>query len=348
MSFRNLKKNLTALLLSSLCVYTFSYGQFPRKVLIEEFTSATCVPCVRAGVYLNKVLDENKGKVFSIRYHLNIPFPGDPMHLANKEETNRAAAKYNVPSLPDMRVDGNITVTPTQESEVRTAVANELKTTSPVEIKVNQSIRGNTITDSVFVTAGANWSGTGSYKIFTTIVQRSLHYDKPLNNSNGEKDFNDVFVKVLPNVAGDVFTIKRNETKTFVYQHTNTSSFWDINEFYSIAHIQSDDDNQVIQCGDSEMPIRTVEAELAEGFSIYPNPVTQNLNLSFNIGQNYQAELKLYNVIGELVLHKKNIEFLKGENNLSVDVASLLTGEYVCVLSTNENKIIKSTTFKKS
>lgn len=79
---------------------------------------------------------------------------------------------------------------------------------------------------------------------------------------------------------------------------------------------------------------------LAEQFALYPNPVSTNVNVSFP--QNLeQAEIRIFNVLGKLVL-KKQIYPL----NNSIDVSSLTSGMYIASITsnnkTNSFKLIKN------
>ena len=62
----------------------FSQSSPKRLVLIEEFTSATCKPCVDADKVLKVVAKLDSG-IIALKYHLNIPSPGDPFYKANTE-----------------------------------------------------------------------------------------------------------------------------------------------------------------------------------------------------------------------------------------------------------------------
>ncbi|WP_296381299.1 S8 family serine peptidase [Winogradskyella sp.] len=80
----------------------------------------------------------------------------------------------------------------------------------------------------------------------------------------------------------------------------------------------------------------SIDEELIEYFSFYPNPVNDELNLRLPSSAN-QVELSIYNQLGQQVLRKAIQADYK-----TVDVSSLATGIYIMKLSSETN----SKTFK--
>ena len=83
------------------------YSQSQRLVLLEEFTSATCGPCVSANNNFHTWQTQNPDKFTSIYYHVNWPSPGDPMNLANPSENGARVSFYGVSYVPQSNLDGN-------------------------------------------------------------------------------------------------------------------------------------------------------------------------------------------------------------------------------------------------
>jgi chitodextrinase len=83
-----------------------------------------------------------------------------------------------------------------------------------------------------------------------------------------------------------------------------------------------------------------VAIESKDGYSVYPNPTTEYLNINFSdINKSEKSHIQLYNVIGNLVYSKQ------GESqNEKINVASFAKGIYFLVISANGqnsyNKII--------
>jgi hypothetical protein len=97
------------LVLMLACGFPLLGQQTPKRyVLIEEFTSATCPPCVQASEKLNAMVRVENGLI-SVRYHMNWPAPGDPFNVANPTDNNARRQYYGVNSIPFAAVMGNWT-----------------------------------------------------------------------------------------------------------------------------------------------------------------------------------------------------------------------------------------------
>ena len=88
-----------------LCAILMAFGthqylsaQLPQRVVvIEEYTSATCVPCLIADSMLKPIVKISNG-VIAVRYHQPIPFKGDPFYVANVPENKGRNDYYAVGS----------------------------------------------------------------------------------------------------------------------------------------------------------------------------------------------------------------------------------------------------------
>jgi hypothetical protein len=80
---------------------------------------------------------------------------------------------------------------------------------------------------------------------------------------------------------------------------------------------------------------------MEHGITIFPNPASDVLNISFNVEKPGDVALLLYNLLGQetifLLSEKVNI----GENNINVSVADMPDGIYFLKLLINENVITK-------
>ncbi len=78
-----------------------------RLVLMEHFSSTSCVPCVAADEDIKRVLTVNGAEtIVSINYHTQIPAPGDPMYLFARTDNDARLEYYNVVTSPLVIVDG--------------------------------------------------------------------------------------------------------------------------------------------------------------------------------------------------------------------------------------------------
>ena len=75
--------------------------------------------------------------------------------------------------------------------------------------------------------------------------------------------------------------------------------------------------------------------ELVE--KIYPNPVTQNLNVKFNYDLNEQVDILILDVIGSVV-KKESLSFAPAAEASSIDLTELNNGVYFIQVQTKSNK----------
>ncbi len=81
---------------------------------------------------------------------------------------------------------------------------------------------------------------------------------------------------------------------------------------------------------------------------VYPNPATQNTTISFTLVENNKISISVYDVLGNLVsLVSQNNDFVKGNNNVSINTSSLSSGIYYISLEANGSKETKKLVISK-
>lgn len=90
----------------------------------------------------------------------------------------------------------------------------------------------------------------------------------------------------------------------------------------------------------------SVKQDIASGFTIYPNPTSDKMNLSFNLTTSSQVECYITDMAGKKLLTINNQEFDLGQHSKTVDLSRLLPGIYLIYFKT-ENKPGKLETCKR-
>jgi len=171
----------------------------PRYTLLEGFTSSTCPPCVQGNVNLKNVLTQNDaqgGKYTLIKYQMSWPGNGDPYYTL-EGATRRGL--YGVGSVPWLHYDGvnNMNTSSFNNSRLLAAQA------EPCVIGVtgNFWVEGQTVKGAVNVTSTIDISE--NFKLFVAIVEK-----RTVNNysTNGEKEFNQVMKKFIPDADGIILS----------------------------------------------------------------------------------------------------------------------------------------------
>ena len=68
---------------------------------------------------------------------------------------------------------------------------------------------------------------------------------------------------------------------------------------------------------------------LTESVRVYPNPVSNLINLKFDNPESSEISVSLYNLSGQLVKSFENRFFVSGEHQLSYEVSDLSAGSYI-------------------
>lgn len=75
--------------------------------------------------------------------------------------------------------------------------------------------------------------------------------------------------------------------------------------------------------------------------SVYPNPTSSTLNVSFNLPQADIVSIALYDIHGKLILTKNLGKKETGAQQEIIDLTNVPQGKYVCRISGQQNSITK-------
>ena len=335
---------VAAVLLGLWVVPTKMMAQFPRTVVIEEFTSITCAPCVAATKVLNEILEEKGGSVVTIRYHKNIPTPGDPWYVETKTSVDPRFNLYDPVGLPHARV-GGIAVNPTDKAETLTEVNSALQLDAPVKLEVTQNQgEGGSVDVSVDVTAGGDGLGVG-YRLYVGIVESHIElseaqiaqFEQELTTRyNKETELHDLFRGFANNPNGQEVLLNSNENKNLTFSY-DLGEDWNPEEIYVVAFIQDEFSLDVIQAGfSSKLPSSVREVSPVAGYeleAVFPNPTMQNARLNYTLAAPERVELSVYTTQGELVRSLDLGRVEGGTHSAELDLDGLPAGAYTLSLS---------------
>jgi hypothetical protein len=230
-----MKKFVLYIVLS--CILSTGYSQSQRLVMLEEFTSATCGPCVSKNSQFWSWQTANPDKFTSIYYHVNWPAAGDPMNLANPGEVATRVSYYMPPTsmyVPYSVLDGNY-YNGSAGGWTMTTVNTRYAVPSPFEIQVQHKVSAgqDTVFSTMLVKCTQNIAT--SMTAHNVIIEKWIHFNSaPCASSNGERDFYNVMKKMLPGssgttlpsnmVAGDYVLLEGVWKAGLVYDFTQIAS----------------------------------------------------------------------------------------------------------------------------
>lgn len=332
-----------------LLVTSTASAQYPRTLLLEEFTNLTCKPCTTATPIINALLAAKAGRVVGVRYHPNMPLSGDPFYNANPAENKARADFYGVLGLPHGRANGSTPVVVTDETDVNGIADSLLQLTSPVKMEVTQTRAESQVTVKVVITAGPDGLTTGDIRLRVAIAEARIHDESYLGNPrfNGESDFYEVFRKMVPSTDGEEFKLTANEKRTFTYMYS-IGSGWQADQMEAVAFVQNDDTKEVLQSAAAPAAAAGVEtpADLS-GFdltAVRPNPTNDRVQLTYAIPSRERVAIDLHTMNGLLVRSLDQGTQEAGRHDVGIDLAGLPGGVYVCTLRAGARRSTRTIT----
>lgn len=244
---------LFSLVAALICASVFTQdviAQYPKNVLIEQFTSATCGPCVPAAPILERVTNLGQG-VLSIKYHLNFPAPNDPLYLNAPADNARRQAVYSVNSIPTARVSGTGSADPRSESALNTAVTAAKVGTSPVSLKV---LFENGVVKVRILSATA----LNAHRLFVSMISKTTslpNLPQTLAYSNGQTSFSNALLGQLAGPDGVALNIAANTPTELEFPaFLGTSNVWQIDQQFAIAFVQATAGGAILQVNATRDP----------------------------------------------------------------------------------------------
>ena len=215
-------------------------GVIFTKPLYEEFTSSTCGPCAAANPILDAVLAANQGTHSLIKYQMDWPGSGDPYYT---EEGGARKDYYSVGYVPDMYINsfqtypGDMTQA-IYDSYIGLPTAMEIDVAT-AEIDDNYNI---TVTANIDVVAAYAAGLTAHIVVVEKITVGNV-------GSNGETEFYNVMMKMLPDASGTMLpALTPGTTESITETYDMSLTFMEEpNDLAVIVFVQDDNDKSLIQ-----------------------------------------------------------------------------------------------------
>tara|TARA_X000000950_G_scaffold153999_1_gene189029 strand:+ start:2151 stop:5009 length:2859 start_codon:yes stop_codon:yes gene_type:complete len=317
-----------------------------RRPIMESFTSSTCGPCVAGNSNVASVLSNYANDQYSIlKYQMSWPGVGDPYY---SDEGGDRRVYYSVNTVPNLVLDGN-SWQGNSSSLTTQLVDDAIATPSFINLSSNYSIGGQTIDFTVDIDPLADFSNLTLYAaIFEYITFNNF-------GTNGEIEFNYVMKKMVPGSSGfNITSLQEGNqvTENFSYtfqgnyilppdanspvNHTIQHTVEDFNNLGVIVWIQDDNSKEILQSTTASL-VLDVNEDLTSlnKFMVFPNPSNEIATIAFMGLQDNDIDVKLVNLLGEVVLHES---FTSSSilDNFNIDVSSFSNGVYNVVITSND------------
>lgn len=307
---------------------TFTVVTAPaREVLLEVFTSSTCGPCayysnltdtIFSAAPFNGNSNGLNNRLNLIKYHVEIPSPGDPS--VNAESDGRRAF-YGVSSAPSPFFNGSINggeagITSSWEliqapAQLEMTLTSTMVASSGIEVDIDMTPIENI---------------QGNYTLYVALTNDAYQFA----GQNGQDTFKYALRKMMPDQNGTALTsLIQGQTQNFNDIHVptiNTSpsvgsfDFWN-GAITVVAFVQNDDTKEVIQSASQAIDISSNTATITESdFKIFPNPAGNSLHIVPTKKEN--SQLYIYDALGKLMYHT-NLDA-----SLTIDLTNWTKGVY--------------------
>lgn len=310
-------------------------AQVTKTTVVEHFTNTRCGTCANKnpGFYSN--LDA-QSDVLHITFHPSSPYNTCLFSTQNKTENDARTNYYGVfGSTPQLIING-VKISPSTDfssDALFTPFENE---TSPIELKINQFKYGqDSIKAQVIVKVVATHT-LPAQRLFIGLIEKEVNYASP----NGENLHRDVFRKTMLEIDGKPLTLPTiiGDSLLFETKVAHNASLWNINQLYTLAILQNEDDKAVNQSAaastsDFNGPTNLTEIN-TEKILVYPNPATDFVFIQNTSNPNFSC--KVYTISGQLLQKTSAVE-----NSLRLDIASFSPGVYLLEINGEWYKIAK-------
>jgi hypothetical protein len=297
-----------------------------RIILHEVFTSSTCSPCIFANQFIDNILGkpENEGKYTLIKYQANWPAPGDPYY--NLDVATRLFY-YDVNSIPRLYIDAQ------EESVSYQQFTFDYYRNIPAffVITASHTISGSNIAVDVTISPNMDFSGTCHIAVVEKVTTGNV-------GSNGETEFHNVLMKMLPNGNGTSVELTQGLDYSYSESYDMSTTFVEeMDDLEVIVFLQADD-KEIMQSATSSLITGVDENPGNIEITMFPNPTTGTIHL-VNVEN---SQIIVYNIMGEAVVNLTSSSLFK-----SIDLSGQPEGAYVIQINTENNVFAKKLILKK-
>jgi hypothetical protein len=254
-----------------------AFAQHNRRVLMEEFTNASCGPCAAQNPAFHALTSANEEFITPIKYQTN--WPGfDPMNVHTQAQVQPRVDYYGINGVPDGFANGNLPMTNYDGGQglnffTQQKIMDAYNTLTPVSIAVSHELTADY--DSVLIEVSvtldsATASLAGDLRLRVAVTEAQISFSSA-PGTNGETEFYNVMRRMLPNPTGtSTGEFVAGETKTYNMAWA-LQNIYNLNKIEVIAWLQDDATKEVFQ-SERSLPLNNV-AEIGMAFPFSSEPL---------------------------------------------------------------------------
>ncbi len=211
-----------------------------RRALYEEFTSSTCNPCAtfNGNYFTSSYINSNRANIAVIKYQMNWPGNGDPYYTA---EGGTRRQYYGVNGVPTLYLDGT-EGTHFNQAQLQGDLDAELQVPGVVDLQAYYTIDAN---NNVKVKVVGTPYLSGNFTMHVAVVEQTTTGNVA---SNGETEFYNVMMKMVPDANGTALTCTDGAAFTERVQASlNGTNIEEMTDLQVIVFVQDDTSKAVLQ-----------------------------------------------------------------------------------------------------
>ncbi|HEU4718074.1 MAG TPA: T9SS type A sorting domain-containing protein [Bacteroidia bacterium] len=346
-----------------------------KEPLLEEFSQASCDPCMHATPNLDSVLFNNQSTCNALRYHVSYPGLDYMNNVTQASSVGPRVSYYGIQGVPDARIDGVTDVYPGLVSSADLQSARAQGSPFTITVSAAWDPANHQYTATAYITAHGDLPAGLTARAVLTVDTMKYHNDQsqedppsvfapPIGTGSIPDfyypytlNFPEVVEDIMPNAAGTslgAFTSGQTQvvnfswTKDHPWASNGNTWLYDSTDVHITVFIQNDGDLQAgwgalpgyIYQSASDAIITTgiAENDPQEKISVYPNPSGGIFTLHNSFAGTY--ETAVFNSLGAEVYHS-----VTDENDLHIDLSGQPAGIYFVRTVANGNvysvKIVK-------
>ncbi len=312
-----------------------------RRVLIEQFSNASCPNCAAYSPQVYDFADQNHANVVVITYHVPFPYTHDSMHYESPADALSRSGKYNVAGTPTSIIDGGsyngstsvLLNSLASKINQRIAIAPQYQ----IEIKNLQLNKGKVSGRAVFTSAIDN--SAVDAKAYIVLIERGVPKTAYLASPgrNSESVYKNVMRSIFPTNTGTTLGNKQLGGQDSLELDINTSNVKSLSQVRVVAFVQNDATKEVYQANYADLQGTTTSIKGIETFTSKweYDAANKQYHAAFSAPV-VEGSIVVTDITGKEILKQP----LNGQTAV-LDVAALSSGIY---LATVRNGLFSHTT----
>lgn len=295
-------------------VVSIASNTTPRVVLFEQFTSATCAPCATANQTLNhNFFDQHADELTVVKYQMNWPGTGDVYYT---EEGGVRRSLYGVNAIPALMIDGKEFGGSISEAALNASIAEELAQPTFVVANAAHQIDGNNINVDMVFTPYVS----GNFNVQVAVLE---HTTTGNVGSNGETQFENVMMKMLPNASGtNVDFVDGAEYSLSLSADLSGTHVEEMSDLRVVVFVQDTSDKSILQSTysvEGNLGVSNVD-NVVDNVIFTPNPSNGMVKMLSSDSVN----IEVFSLTGKMVHSQKNVS-----GGATLNLSGLPKGVYV-------------------